>query len=145
MNWTYLLLVALLLSCSHQYRTSIDISSAKIRDISASSLPEARSVISNYHRYLTELFRQSKDPYYNKNRWEEDCLNENLIGRVEESKNGPQLVSLLYLDEFFQPGTCSGERFHVIMVYCPELLKVREIKINLGNELKVIEEKALCK
>lgn len=145
MKSVFFVLLVLTLSCSNRDPSFLNLRNARTRDISVSSLSEARFVIRNNHRYLTELFRQSKDPYYNKNRWEENCLKENVLGDIQESATTLKFISLLYLDEYFQPGICVGERYHVIMVYCPDQKKVREMKIDLGDELKMIDEKAVCK
>jgi|GEM_PF-2846196 len=144
MNRVLAFLLVCLAGCSHRSSQSVDLSQATKRDIKVSSASDARHIIQNQLRYLSELFRQSRDPYYNKNKWSEECLRENVIGEIHEFEGHPLSISILYLDQSLQPGVCSGERFHVIMIYCPELGAVREIKINLADKLKAVNERSLC-
>lgn len=144
MNIFWAFVLVFLAGCSHRSSQSVDLSQATKRDIKVSSVSDARHIIQNHRRYLSELFRQSRDPYYNKNKWSDECLRENVIGEIQEFEGHPLSISILYLDQSLQPGACSGERFHVIMIYCPELAAVREIKINLDDKLKAVNERSLC-
>ena len=144
MNTVLLIALFFLSACTHLSKQNIKLSEANIREIKANSVSEANYILLNQQRYLHELFRQSSDPYYNKKKWSNECLSENVIGQLNEFKGSPLLISVLYLDQSFQPGACSGERFHIIMIYCPKLAIVREIKINLADKLTAIDERSLC-
>jgi hypothetical protein len=144
MNIVLAFVLVCLAGCSHRTSQSVDLSQATKRDIKVKSASEARHIIQNHERYLSELFRQSRDPYYNKNKWSDECLRDNVVGKTHEFEGRPLSISILYLDQSLQPGACFGERFHVIMIYCPELGAVREIKINLADKLKAVNERSLC-
>ena len=144
MNTVLLIAIFFLSACTHLPKQKIQIVDANIREIKANSVSEANYILLNQQRYLHELFRQSRDPYYNKNKWSNECLSENVLGELHNFKGNPLLISVLYLDQSFQPGACFGELFHVIMIYCPDLGIVREIKINLADKLTAIDERSLC-
>ena len=99
-----------------------------IRKIPVDSRDQAVKVVDNHVRFLKMLFQQSRDPYYGKLKWPEECLKANQVG--ERIEVGEVLVSnsLLLLDSRGVPGNCDGSKHTVIMLYCPGAKDVQDIR-----------------
>lgn len=89
---------------------------------------EAQNFISNKARYLTLLFEQSHDPYYNTPKWSEDCLARNQIGKVENRNGHVVFRSRLLLDSQGEAGNCNGKPMDVIYVQCGDIPIVTELR-----------------
>ena len=103
-------------------------SDAKVRTIDVSSAEQAKKVIDNHVRFLKLLFEQSRDPYYGKLKWSEECLKANQVGERIEVGDSMVSNSTLLLDSRGGPGNCGGTSHAVIMLYCPGAKEVHEIK-----------------
>ncbi|MBA2403407.1 MAG: hypothetical protein H0V66_01440 [Bdellovibrionales bacterium] len=141
---SWLLLLFFLVGCNDAITTFEKIPEVKIKKIPVASKAEAKKVISNHLSFLTLLFQQSVDPYFNTQKWPSECLLANKIGELKESDQGLQFISRLYLGPDASPGHCSNDPAevpgYVIYLYCQDEPFVYEIKYHhsaLAPELKV--------
>jgi aromatic ring hydroxylase len=106
--------------------------------IPAASKTQARSIIQNHLNFLTMLFEQSKDPYYNVPKWTDECLEENKIGTITETESQLQAVSLLYLSRSHEVGHCGrtpgAYQAYVVYIYCEKGNEVLEVKYPVENQ-----------
>lgn len=119
-------LLILLVSCSSVKQGRL------LKETPVASAKEARHHIQNKLNFLTMLFAQSRDPYYGTPKWTLDCLKENKIGQLEETKNGIQAISELYLGSDGSPGFCPGSpeatKSSLVYVYCFDQDSLWEIR-----------------
>ena len=115
------------------------------KKIPAHSATDARRIIQNKVNFITSLFEQTIDPYYNVPKWNESCLKANQIGALEETESFIRSTSYLYLKNG-EPGVCpqveNARRHAVIYVFCKNQSDVREVKIPLEENQKF--EENLC-
>lgn len=106
-----------------------------------SSVKEARNFIRNKWNYLSLLFEQSYDPYYNTPRWPPACLRQNTIGKIEEQKPHSYFLSRFLLNERKEIGFCDGTETEVVFLHCENALKSYEIHCPPGTCGKVLKDK----
>ena len=107
-----------------------------IKKIAVESRDQAKKVLGNHQRYLKLLFEQSRDPYYGKFKWSEDCLKKNVIGTIVETKTSLLVQSELLLDSTRKPGVCVGKRYSYGMIFCDGADHVNEFSIPHGTSAK---------
>lgn len=117
-----------------------------IKEIKVSSRSEAKKYIQNQRNYLVLLFEQSRDPYYGTPKWNEHCLRDNRIGKVEETSEAVYLSSRLFLNKEGSPGFCYGGEARYgqhIVLYCEGSDKILDMRFITPRELN-LEEYQLC-
>jgi hypothetical protein len=115
--------------------------------IPAANKTQARNIIQNHLNFLTMLFEQSKDPYYNVPKWTDECLQSNEIGKITETETQLQAVSLLYLSHSHEVGHCyrtpGAYQAYVVYIYCEKSNEVLEVTYPVEKH-KVPGEINLC-
>jgi hypothetical protein len=88
----------------------------KIRRIPVEDPKNLKAMVENRRNYRIEFFRQSKDPYFGKNRWSESCLSRNITGPLVESSDGFLFRSSATADAKFQTEVCLAESIDVVQI-----------------------------
>lgn len=129
----YLLLIPLLsYGCATRPLPQLDKKQLKVDD--------GKSFIQRKHRYYELLFEQHRDPYYGTPRWSENCLKENVIGKVVEKNNMIMLSSDLYLNADGEAGYCpehsQAKKYRIIYLACAEgsVLELTDRTISVSPE-----------
>lgn len=119
-------LLLVLFSCSHLP------SGARVKEIPVANEAEAKLVIQNQINFLKSLFQQTKDPYYNVEKWTKACLDANFIGPLDIKDKSISSYSMLYLKNG-EPGHCpyaEGTKLEwLVYHYCQGDKVVKEIKL----------------
>lgn len=114
----------------------------QIKLIPVSSRSEALKYFHNQRNYLILLFEQSRDPYYGKPKWTEECLKSNIPGPISETANMLTMTSSLFLDSDGNPGLCpeskSAIKSQVLLIYCDRSSEILSLKFptQAGIDLK---------
>lgn len=127
----FIAIIFLFISCSHNKQVRF-----LTKRTTVSNQTEAKFILENQKQYLEMIFQQSKDPYYGKLRWTQECIDENKIGKIETEKY-LQLISVVYLNQYLSPGFCSNQtgsaKYVDLVIFCSSQKEVREYKIPYKN------------
>ena len=140
--------ILFIFACSHTPITK-KVSEAErpmIKEVPVSSRGEAKKYIHNQRNFLVLLFEQSRDPYYGTPKWKDDCLMDNRIGDVTETKEAVYLSSRLFLNNEGSPGYCFGGEARYgqqIVLYCEGSDKVLDMKFITQKEIN-LKDYTLC-
>lgn len=140
MKYFFILIIA---SCS----TAIPLPKKTVKEFSVSSKLEARKILETRQRYLKLLFENNEMPIDMEKKWTQSCVEENIVGEVEDAQDNLMLVSELYLDSALKEGFCSDKfyvrKYYVAYVYCEDQGKVLDIRFPYTEKLK-LNKRNLC-
>lgn len=88
----------------------------KIRRLRVEDPTHLRTMVENRRNYRLDFFRQSKDPYFGRDRWSESCLRRNSTGPIVESREGIFFRSNATADSFLKTEVCLQESVDVVQL-----------------------------
>lgn len=87
-----------------------------IRRVRVQDAANLRAMVENRRAYRLDFFRQTKDPYFGKNRWSESCLKRNATGTLMDSSDGKYFRNNATANAALQTETCLQDSVDVVQV-----------------------------
>jgi hypothetical protein len=98
----------------------------------------SKAMVTNRHRYLKDLFQQSKDPYFGTDRWSADCMSRNKIYDLETNADGFKYRAQLTASQDLRTGFCTEGTVDVVQLVgqCQEQGIFYEITLRGDSAIK---------
>ena len=87
---------------------------------------QGQAIVRQRNNFLQDFFRQSKDPYFGRERWSSQCLEKNKVGEPGQVNGHFGFLAQLTVDNLWNPGICTPEAIASVfmIIFCEQSNRV---------------------
>jgi hypothetical protein len=94
----------------------VGVEKIKVRRVRVQDPANLHAMVENRRNYRLDFFRQSKDPYFGRDRWSESCLTRNTTGTLLDSSDGKYFRSNATANVSLQTEVCLQDSIDVVQI-----------------------------